>query len=119
MGWGDTNPDSWSPVLLEVTVPVIPNHDCEVAYEKSGDAHCITRNDMCAGIEEGGKGSCYGDSGGPAVFYDEYNKPYQIGVVSWAGGDGCVEPGFPDVFARVTTYLDWIEGIIGKIQLLK
>ena len=118
VGWGETVPndeDSWSDVLLEVTVPVIQNHDCAVAYEKSDDSHCITSDHMCAGIAQGGKGSCDGDSGGPAIFYDVHSDPYQIGIVSWAEGDYCTQRGFPDVLTRVTPYLDWIKGIIGRL----
>jgi secreted trypsin-like serine protease len=32
----------------------------------------------------------------------------QIGIVSFGAADGC-ELGYPDGFARVTSFLDWIE----------
>jgi secreted trypsin-like serine protease len=48
-----------------------------------------------------------GDSGGPLV--KEIDGAYtQIGVVSFGAAAGC-ELGYPAGFARVTSFLDWIE----------
>ncbi|XP_045488889.1 chymotrypsin-2-like [Pieris rapae] len=55
------------------------------------------------------KGACHGDSGGPLVIQDEKNKTVQIGVVSW--GVPCGK-NFPDVFASVHGYYDWIQSKI-------
>lgn len=54
---------------------------------------------VCTMDEKRG-GACHGDSGGPLV----YQKTL-VGVVSW--GVPCAK-GFPDVFTRVNSYLDWI-----------
>lgn len=62
----------------------------------------ITDNMFCSGIlDVGGKGPCYGDSGGP-VFYDNI----VIGVVSW--GEGCANKTTPAVNVAVSSYTDWI-----------
>ncbi|XP_047525819.1 chymotrypsin-2-like [Pieris napi] len=55
------------------------------------------------------KGACHGDSGGPLVIQDDKNKTLQIGVVSW--GIPCAKD-FPDVFASVHGFYDWIQSII-------
>ncbi len=110
-GWGNTrgqpNPGgtSFPSRLHEVSVPVISNADCNLAY---GD---ITDNMICAGVPQGGVDSCQGDSGGPLVrFNDAAERWEQIGVVSF--GIGCAAPGFPGVYARVSQYISWIEGEI-------
>ncbi|XP_047526415.1 chymotrypsin-2-like [Pieris napi] len=55
------------------------------------------------------KGACKGDSGGPLVIQDDKNKTLQIGVVSWIVPCG---KDFPDVFASVHGYYDWIQSKI-------
>ena len=52
-----------------------------------------------------GKGACTGDRGSPLMTADSQSLVV-IGIASW--GKGCGE-GFPDVYARVTSVLLWIE----------
>jgi len=49
-----------------------------------------------------------GDSGGPLVFREDDGNYTEVGVVSFGHIDGC-EKGYPGVFTRVTSYLDWIQ----------
>lgn len=51
-------------------------------------------------------GICYGDSGGPLVLR---STGEQIGIVSF--GLPCAR-GLPDVYARVSEYVDWIKSEI-------
>ena len=60
---------------------------------------------LCAGLIKGGKGSCHGDSGGPAVILDN-NQATLMGVVSW--GAKCAGPQALAVFTEVPKYMDWI-----------
>ncbi|CAH1112363.1 unnamed protein product [Psylliodes chrysocephalus] len=97
-GWGKDSDDidSLSPVLREVTIPVIDNEPCNTRY-----LGAIVDSHLCAdGIS--GKSSCAGDTGGPLVF-----DGVQIGIVSFEIILGC-EVGWPSVYARVTYYNDWI-----------
>jgi hypothetical protein len=49
-----------------------------------------------------------GDSGGPLVFREDDGSYTEVGIVSFGHESGC-EKGYPAVFTRVTSYLDWIE----------
>ncbi|GJQ80760.1 hypothetical protein Trydic_g9352 [Trypoxylus dichotomus] len=98
-GWGldSDSAITVSSVLREVEVRVLAKLVCNLAY-----FGIIQNSHICtSGI--GGVGSCSGDSGGPLVIGDK-----QIGVVSFGIAFGC-EIGWPSVFTRVTSYLDWIE----------
>ncbi|KAA0202996.1 hypothetical protein HAZT_HAZT010845 [Hyalella azteca] len=102
-GWGrpsDTQ-STISDVLRQVVVPVLSNDVCADTY---GGAS-VTPNVICID-STGGKGTCMGDSGGPMNYVDG-GKTYTRGIVSYGSSTGC-ETGYPDVFTRVTHYLDWI-----------
>lgn len=77
----------------------------------------LTVNMLCAGIKEGGRDSCSGDSGGP-LFVKDGDKLKQIGVVSW--GEGPLDAAMPcghanayGVYTRLSSYIDWIKGKTG------
>ena len=58
----------------------------------------------------GQHGTCNGDSGGPLLLQDapgDYSSYVQIGVTSFGANDGC-DSERPDVFARLTSFLDLI-----------
>ncbi|XP_059469286.1 trypsin-1-like [Neocloeon triangulifer] len=103
IGWGRIGENKpLSAVLMEVAVPIMSNLKCQSYYGASR----ITDNTLCAGVEEGGRDSCEGDSGGPLMVKNK--AQYQIvGVVSW--GEGCARPKKPGVYARVNRYLTWIK----------
>ena len=106
-GWGQLylhgpNPD----ILQEVRVKTMSNQQCrETKYEDEE----ITDFMICT---EPGKGGCYGDSGGPLAVKDQDGKYSLIGIVSFNRGilkGGCALPGWPDVYARVAAFTNWIE----------
>uniref|UniRef100_A0A8C5BTL7 Peptidase S1 domain-containing protein n=1 Tax=Gadus morhua TaxID=8049 RepID=A0A8C5BTL7_GADMO len=113
-GWGTTSPVSFLPfigsaadILQEVDLPIVGNRECDCSYGR------ITNNMICAGLSAGGKDSCQGDSGGPLVV-KQGPQWVQSGVVSF--GQGCALPKFPGVYARVSEYQAWINGIITTNQ---
>ncbi|MGC9457623.1 MAG: trypsin-like serine protease [Halothiobacillaceae bacterium] len=106
-GWGNTSTTgSEYPVnLMQVNVPVLSESDCKTNYGAQ-----ITDNMLCAGYMEGQRDSCQGDSGGPLVVQD--GDAWRLaGVVSW--GNGCAQPGYPGVYAKVSNYVSWAEGVSG------
>lgn len=49
-----------------------------------------------------------GDSGGPLQCRISKNGPWMLaGVTSF--GSGCAEQGYPDVYSRISHYVQWIE----------
>jgi len=58
---------------------------------------------------EGGRGACYGDSGGPLLVGN--SVPYQqVGIMSY--GDIRCGTGVPDCFTNLAAYEDWIRDAI-------
>ncbi|CAL8404552.1 unnamed protein product [Boreogadus saida] len=109
-GWGHTSfGGSLADILQEVDLPIVGNRECNCNY---GERQ-ITNNMICAGLSAGGKDSCQGDSGGPLVGKQGVQW-VQSGVVSF--GQGCAFPNFPGVYARVSEYQAWINGIITTNQ---
>jgi len=115
-GWGSTvgyDPDqtpqpNYPDKMREVAVPIVSNADCNNSYNNQ-----ITNVMICAGYQEGGKDSCQGDSGGPLVVSD--NNYWKLaGVVSF--GHGCASAGIPGVYARVSSFVDWITQYTGDLS---
>jgi len=100
-GWGTTSSGGQSSdTLREVSVKVWSNTACQNGNYGSA----IKDTMLCAGSTN--KDSCQGDSGGPLVFEDGGGNYDLIGVVSW--GYGCGANGYPGVYTRVNSYLNWI-----------
>merc|ERR1712154_180418 len=97
-GWGTTSSGgSLASTLMKVDVPVVSDDDCRDAYGHSDIADSM----ICAGLEEGGKDSCQGYSGGPFMCGNQLS-----GVVSW--GYGCAEPGYPGVYTQTSYFISWL-----------
>lgn len=62
-GWGKTENVSFSNVKLKLTIPGVPNSQCNSVYQ-SRNRISITDKQLCAGGLLG-QDSCRGDSGGP------------------------------------------------------
>nr|XP_050035767.2 transmembrane protease serine 9-like [Dermacentor andersoni] len=113
-GWGATTSGGGAPstVLREVSVPVYNNNVCYGPYARKFRIN-IRNWHLCAGALEGGRGSCYGDSGGPFQCKRADGSWVLAGLVSF--GSGCAHRDYPDVYTRVTEYLDWIAKTTGGV----
>ncbi|XP_063834006.1 vitellin-degrading protease-like [Ostrinia nubilalis] len=100
-GWGSTEPArslARNDLMLQrVLIPKVADSKCRDAYGKY-----FTGNMLCAGLPEGGKNACYGDSGGPLIHNGKL-----AGVVSF--GIGCARPDYPAVYAKVSALRGWID----------
>ncbi|TDG41666.1 hypothetical protein AWZ03_011920 [Drosophila navojoa] len=109
-GWGKTTDQATgaTDILQYITVPIMNNSGCSPWY-----VGAVSSTNICIKTT-GGTSTCNGDSGGPLVLNDGSNT--LIGATSFGIALGC-EVGWPGVFTRVTSYLDWIEqnsGVVNK-----
>ena len=91
-------------------------HDA-VGLLKPSMADPVSPRMVCAGYEAGMRDACYGDSGGP-LFAETDDGVIQHGVVSWGEGPrdafaACGHAMAYGVYARVETFIDWIEAETG------
>ncbi|KAH9638174.1 hypothetical protein HF086_008778 [Spodoptera exigua] len=91
---------SVSGALSHVNLPVITNAVCRNTYPIY-----IQSSNVCTSGANG-RSTCQGDSGGPLVV-NSNNRRILIGVTSFGHRDGC-QRGHPAAFARVTSYISWI-----------
>ncbi|KAM9299508.1 uncharacterized protein PAF06_016588 [Gastrophryne carolinensis] len=100
-GWGTTTSpeDNFPDTLQCVEVQTVSNLECQEAYPNDN----INDNNLCAGVQKGGKDSCQGDSGGPLVCD---SKLY--GITSW-GNVPCAVANQPGIYTKVCNYLNWIQ----------
>jgi len=115
MGLGRLEPDAYGPEYVnDVVVPYVNHDECKAVWSSISDNNfnvSITDNKFCAGYVNGGKDVCNGDSGGPLVKRtidaDGMIVDTHVGVVSY--GIPCAKPGYPSVYARTSSRVDWIK----------
>lgn len=111
-GWGTTEEQRGSDVLLEAILPHVDVSECQRKMEENRLNIRLSDKQMCAGgIDR--VDTCKGDSGGPLGFSANYNgaRFVQFGVVS-LGVDSCGQKSVPGIYCRVASYMDWILGHI-------
>lgn len=111
-GWGigreEGNESSTASMLRTLDLPVIDHKTCQMKYEGyhgHPGKKLISDKHFCAGFMQGGKDTCWGDSGGPTIA-QENGRSYLSGVVSW--GHGCAKAGYSGVYVSTASYIDWI-----------
>ncbi|XP_034486951.1 chymotrypsin-2-like [Drosophila innubila] len=100
IGWGLNATDGkMQTTLQQVPLKIYSDEECSRRHKLAANP----RYHICGGVDEGGKGQCTGDSGGPLLFNGQ-----QVGIVSWSVKPCGVAP-YPGVFCKVANYIDWIE----------
>ncbi|KAM8710794.1 hypothetical protein ACLKA7_017429 [Drosophila subpalustris] len=103
---GDT-----SNVLRDAQVPIVSRQSCELNYKSVFQFVQFSDKLICAGSST--VDACQGDSGGPLMMPQLDGSIYRyhlLGIVSF--GYECARPGFPGVYTRVNSYLNWIQQIL-------
>lgn len=92
VGWGGTTEaDTANTVLRSATVPIVPDATCAAAYGSAFDPADM----FCAGSPDADTAEY--DSGAPLIAAGRL-----LGLTSW--GKGSARPGFPGVYAYLTTF---------------
>lgn len=87
-----------------VTISV---NECQAELQQTLTKPKLYANHICAKSATGfARDACGGDSGGP-MMASVHGSWYLIGVVGF--GPPCGKTLLPGVYARVTSYMDWIE----------
>ncbi|XP_065372231.1 transmembrane protease serine 9-like [Calliphora vicina] len=108
-GWGKTENDTTSDVLLTAFVPRVNRLECENQLREYKLRHPLNDGHVCAG----GRNlvdSCRGDSGGPLGYRDFYDKRprfIQFGIVS-IGVNKCGVVNIPGIYTNISHYIQWI-----------
>ena len=110
IGWGQIGEGTDgldTDILQRTTVPIITNDECDKVAGAFFSS--ITTLVICAGGERLGRGTCFGDSGGPLMVpYEE--SWMEIGVTSFAvNRDQCGN--IPAAYARVSELYDYIVAV--------
>lgn len=106
LGWGMINDAGvYSDGLRGVEVEILENDDCNRLYG------IMTETMMCTSGNNG-RGTCYGDSGGPAVVLQPDGTYVQVGILAFGALAGC-ELDYPSGQVLVHKYIDWIQLITG------
>uniref|UniRef100_A0A1A9VSG0 Peptidase S1 domain-containing protein n=1 Tax=Glossina austeni TaxID=7395 RepID=A0A1A9VSG0_GLOAU len=120
LGYGQISFPHISPELLvKIDLKIHSQNDCDRDHPpgnilgplKNG----ISDKQICAIDSKKLRDNCPEDSGGPLVKFirnDLYTVPYIVGITSI--GVGCASS-IPGIYTRISEYVPWIEGIIGRI----
>ncbi|CAI5649663.1 granzyme K [Oreochromis niloticus] len=111
-GWGVTENNQISDVLLSVNVTVVSRHTCNSGHYYNGNP-VITKGMICAGANSLDEGdTCRGDSGGPLLCNGAL-----VGVTSFGPKD-CGN-NFPGVYSFLSVkQLSWIKNTMRFSEML-
>ena len=118
VGWGLSDPPegfSFPTMQHQREVDIMSNSTCKSLYFGIVE---IEDSQICA--DDPRTDVCFGDSGGPLLVQDTSpagGEPgwVQVGITSF--GIGCADPSFPSVYARVSSFSEWIAEQIQQTTL--
>ncbi|XP_069698840.1 CLIP domain-containing serine protease HP8-like [Periplaneta americana] len=108
-GWGISENSSDGSSRMQKGVVKVINEKCKHSF------YNIDRRQICAEVLPGESRTCMGDSGGPLMYRSPMDGRYYIvGIVSYGEDASCQDVILPDVFTRVSYYVDWIHSVVSR-----
>ncbi|CAG0898916.1 unnamed protein product [Cyprideis torosa] len=104
--------------LLYIHMDLFEDDYCENLYDTTWDLY-VPGEMLCAGLAEGGGGTCTGDRGGPLVCKGDDGNAYLFGLTSFFDSTCGAESGHPEVFTEVPPYVAWIQEVMAQYQTPK
>ena len=115
-GWGKTNDGQLSPPLQSIDVQIYKNNVCDAWFMSDSLPFRFQETWLCSGFRKNKRGPCSGDSGGPLVLYRD-GRAQVIGVLGYIVE--CGLPDAPEIYLKVSHYLEWINTKIGSFSAAK
>uniref|UniRef100_A0A673JFD0 Hepatocyte growth factor-like protein n=1 Tax=Sinocyclocheilus rhinocerous TaxID=307959 RepID=A0A673JFD0_9TELE len=103
-GWGETKGKGDETVLNVAQMPVLSNKDCNLYFK----GH-VRENEMCTMPFVAGVGACERDYGGPLACQNSDCWVLEGVIIPMRR---CGHAGQPNIFIRVSFYVDWIKKVM-------
>ncbi|KAL0978718.1 hypothetical protein UPYG_G00174280 [Umbra pygmaea] len=104
-GWGETKGTSTNDSVLNVAqVPILSNKECNKYFRGR-----VREIEMCTNSFQGGVGACERDYGGPLACQNSDCWVLEGVIIPMRR---CGHPGQPNIFIRVSVYVDWIKKVM-------
>ncbi|CAK6952546.1 hepatocyte growth factor-like protein isoform X3 [Scomber scombrus] len=103
-GWGETRGTGDETVLNVAEIPVLSNKECNKYFRGR-----VRENEMCTSSFQGGVGACERDYGGPLACQNRDCWVLEGVIIPMRR---CGHAGQPNIFIRVSVYVDWIKKVM-------
>lgn len=112
-GLNDTAGDS-ADILQKVMLDFLDREQCDEKFRKQPKfPQGVLDSQLCIGSKRGGKDTCQGDSGGPIqVITEPKGCTYHVLGLTSTALQGCGIGQSAAIYTKVSSYIDWIEGIV-------
>jgi len=116
-GWGRNNSRNQDTpeALQQVLTPAQDANTCRKGWGPSYKEDIM----ICAGSLQGNSGTCQGDSGGMLACQQADGGWKLYGATSFGVAGSCLSAGKPSIFARLSSYIDWVTKNMNEMTSLK
>ncbi|KAL9894487.1 venom peptide isomerase heavy chain isoform 2-T3 [Glossina fuscipes fuscipes] len=114
VGWRDSNRNASGLTgtnMRYISLSIMNNTECAIRYaqysENFEDSIVITPTEFCSQSRTMND-VCEGDSGGPFMSINSFNRCTLVGIVAFGPSTNCGQSNLPGVYMRISSYTEWI-----------